>query len=153
VPPVEVVQRGDRLVIRAELPGLSRSDIEVDVQDGTVTLRGERRHESEEEERGVYRSERIYGTFSRTIPLPEGAEVEHAQATFHDGILEIDVPVTGAARGRRLEIKARSHEEAPGHPQGATQAGTQAGAQGGAHAGTQGTAQAGSHSAGSTAGK
>jgi HSP20 family protein len=106
-PAIEVHQQNNELVIRAELPGINRSDINVDVSDDDITISGERRQEQESERGGVYRSERRYGSFSRTIPLPEGAIADQAKATFKDGVLEIrmSAPPEQVARGRRLEIK------------------------------------------------
>lgn len=106
-PAIEVHQQSNELVIRAELPGIKKNDVNVDVSDDEITISGERRQEQETERGGVYRSERRYGSFSRTIPLPEGAIGDQAKATFKDGVLEIRVPAPPeqVARGRRLEIK------------------------------------------------
>jgi HSP20 family protein len=91
-------------MVRADLPGLKPDDVRIEVADGALTIEGERRSEMEaEEEGGVYRSERVYGRFSRTIPIPEGADVEHAQARFDEGVLEITVPLPHDGR-RRIEI-------------------------------------------------
>lgn len=105
-PDVEVFHRDSELVIRADLPGLSKDDVKVDVTDEGVIIQGERRKEHEEEREGVYRSERSYGSFFRMIPLPEGAMADQAKATFTDGVLEIAMPAPPeqARRGRRLEI-------------------------------------------------
>jgi len=106
LPDVEVLQRDNNLVIRADLPGLTRDDIKVEVADDGVTIQGERKREHEEEKGGVYRSERSYGSFSRTIALPEGAMTDQAKAAFKDGVLEITMPAPpdSVKRGRRLEI-------------------------------------------------
>ena len=105
-PPVETFQRGDQLVVRADLPGLAKDDVNVEVTDDAVIISGERRHEFEEEKDGVYRSERSYGSFCRAIPLPEGAIADNAKADFKDGVLEITMPAPPreATRGRRIEI-------------------------------------------------
>jgi HSP20 family protein len=80
------------------------------VTDDSITISGERRQEQEGERGGVYRSERSYGSFCRTIPLPEGAMTDQAKATFTDGVLEITMPAPPeqVTRGRRLEIKEGS---------------------------------------------
>lgn len=106
-PQVEVFQRGDQMVIRADLPGLTKDDVHVDVTDDGVSIRGERRHEHEERKEGFYHSERSYGSFHRTIPLPEGIEADKADASFRDGVLEITMPAPRreASRSRRLEVK------------------------------------------------
>jgi HSP20 family protein len=105
-PPVEVFHRDNELVVRADLPGLSKDDIKVDVTEDRITLQGERRSEHEEKREGLYRSERSYGSFSRVIPVPEGTITDQAKATFKDGVLEITMPAPPeqVRRGRRLEI-------------------------------------------------
>jgi HSP20 family protein len=103
-PEVEVFQKNNELTIRADLPGLKREDVTVDITDNEVCIQGERKHEKEEEREGYYRSERGYGSFSRVIPLPEGAISEQAKANFKDGVLEITMPAPPASKGRRLEI-------------------------------------------------
>lgn len=106
-PQVEVFQRGGQFVVRADLPGLNRDDVRVEVTDDVVTIRGERRREHEEHREGYYRSERSYGGFIRTIPLPEGIEADKAAANFRDGVLEVTMPAPRQEerRGRQVEIK------------------------------------------------
>lgn len=108
-PPIETFERDGRFVLRAELPGLSAEDVRLEVQDDALVLQGERKSELEAEEQGAFRSERTYGRFSRTIPLPEGAEGEKAQAKFENGILEVSIPLRDAgSRHRRIEIRSGS---------------------------------------------
>jgi HSP20 family protein len=83
---------------------MTRDDVAVEVTEEAVTIQGERRHESEEEREGFYRSERIYGSFYRVIPLPQGAITDQAKATFRDGVLEITLPAPPSSKGRRLDI-------------------------------------------------
>jgi HSP20 family protein len=106
VPDIDVVQRNHDLVVRADLPGLRKDEVKVDVTNNAVIIQGERRHETEEERGGLYRSERGYGRFSRVIALPEGTITDHARASFKDGVLEITMmaPPDEVTRGRRLEI-------------------------------------------------
>jgi HSP20 family protein len=105
VPDVEVFQRNHDLVLRADLPGLRKEDITIEIWNDAITIQGERRQETEEERGGIYRSERQYGSFSRTIALPEGAMTDHSKATFEDGVLEITMPAPPEVmRGRKLEI-------------------------------------------------
>jgi len=112
-PQVEVFKREGQLVVRADLPGMTKDDINIEVTDDALVLRGERRQEREENEEGYYRSERSYGSFYRQIPLPEGTNAEDANATFRDGLLEITMPAPQRAeqRSRRLEIKESSEGE------------------------------------------
>jgi HSP20 family protein len=103
-PPVEVFQKNNELTIRADLPGLKREEVSVEVTDTAVTIQGERKREHEEHREGMYRSERSYGSFYRVIPLPDGAITEQAKANFRDGVLEITMPAPPASKGRRIEI-------------------------------------------------
>ena len=106
-PAVEVLERGDKLLVRAELPGVSKDDVSVDITDDVLTIEGERRQESEDRGEGFYRSERSYGHFVRSIPLPEGVDSEKADAKFKDGVLEITLPAPKRElkRGRKLSIR------------------------------------------------
>jgi HSP20 family protein len=109
-PELEVFHRNSELVIRADLPGLTKDDVKVDVTESQVTIEGERQRQHEEEREGVYRSERSYGSFYRVIPLPEGVIADQAKATFKNGVLEITMPAPPeqARRGRRLDIAEES---------------------------------------------
>ena len=107
-PDIDVVQRNNELTIKADLPGLRREDVLVDITDDAVTIQGERKLEREEEREGIYRIERSYGSFCRVIPLPEGAMIDQAKATFRDGVLEVIMPAPPASKGRRLEITERA---------------------------------------------
>ncbi|HYS25662.1 MAG TPA: Hsp20/alpha crystallin family protein [Vicinamibacterales bacterium] len=112
-PAIDVFQRGNDLVVRADVPGLSKDDITVDIADDQLTIRGERRYDHEEERDGVFRSERSYGSFCRVVPLPQGAIGDSAKATFNNGVLEIvlQAPSFDVRRGRRIEIKERAPEK------------------------------------------
>jgi HSP20 family protein len=112
-PAIDVFQRGNDLVIRADVPGLSKDDIAVDIADDQLTIRGDRRYDHEEERDGVFRSERSYGSFCRVVPLPQGAIPDSAKATFNNGVLEIvlQAPSFDVRRGRRVDIKERAPEK------------------------------------------
>lgn len=112
-PAIEAFQRGSEFVVRAEVPGLSRDDLSVEVAEDTLTIRGERKYDHEEERDGIFRSERSYGSFYRTIPLPDGAVSDSAKANFKDGVLEIVIPAPSqeVRRGRRIEIGEGSAEK------------------------------------------
>jgi HSP20 family protein len=103
-PQIDVFQKNNELTIRADLPGMRKDEVSVDVTDDAITIQGERKRENEEEREGFYRSERSYGSFCRVIPLPEGAMTEQAKALFRDGVLEVTMPAPPASKGRRLEI-------------------------------------------------
>ena len=107
-PQVEMFEREGQLVLRADLPGLTKDDVKVEVTDDALTISGERKSEHEEKGEGYYRSERSYGSFYRQIPLPEGVNADDANATFRNGVLEITMqaPQRQTERSsRRLEIK------------------------------------------------
>jgi HSP20 family protein len=107
IPSIEVFQRNNELVVRADLPGLTKENVKVEVAENTLTLQGERKREQEEEREGIYRSERSYGSFRRVIELPQGTITDQAKASFKDGVLEITIPTPPeqVRRGRRLDIK------------------------------------------------
>ena len=113
-PAVEVQEREGQLVVRADIPGLNADDIRLELDDGQLVISGERTQEHEENEGGIYRTERSYGVFRRVIALPEGVDVEHATATFDNGVLEVTIPAPGRSRGRRLEIRERSKQSGGG---------------------------------------
>lgn len=106
VPHIEVQQRGNELVVKADLPGLRPEDINVAVDRGVLTISGERRQEEREEREGFIRSEISYGTFYRTIPLPDGADEGRVAATFRNGVLEITIPVSEREAGRKVQVQS-----------------------------------------------
>lgn len=106
MPQVEVLQTNGDLMVKADLPGLTKDDVKVELTDEVLTISGERKEEKEEKHEGFYRSERKYGRFYRQIPLPEGVKTDEANATFRNGVLEVTVPVTkSTSNARKLEIK------------------------------------------------
>jgi HSP20 family protein len=114
IPEIEMFERDNQLVIRADLPGLNRDEVEVQIDNDQVIIRGERRYEFTDEQGGVYRSERSYGRFERVIPLPEGVNAENAEAKYRDGVLEITMPAPqrGEISARRLQIQEGSGGDA-----------------------------------------
>lgn len=113
-PQIEIFERGNQLVLRADLPGLTKNDVNVEIDNDGITIEGERQHENEEKGEGYYRSERSYGKFYRRIPMPEGVKAEDAKATFKNGVLEITMPASKREerKPRRLEISGEGHEQA-----------------------------------------
>ncbi|HET9670460.1 MAG TPA: Hsp20/alpha crystallin family protein [Casimicrobiaceae bacterium] len=140
-PHVEVRERNGKLVIEADLPGMKRDDISVRVEDDEVILQGERRQESSGNQGGYYRSERTYGSFYRTIPLPEGTNADTANATFRDGVLEVEFDMPrGQQRGRTLQIREGSQSGgSSGTGSGATYGSGTTGSLEGASSGGTGT--------------
>jgi HSP20 family protein len=104
-PTVEVSQSENEIRVTAEVPGMSEKDVELLVEDGVLTLRGEKKSENEDKDRGY--SERYYGRFERRIALPAGVDEENAKADFRDGVLTVTLPRSAEAdRGRRIPINA-----------------------------------------------
>lgn len=113
-PQMEVRRRGDELVVCADLPGLEPDDVEIDIEDGVLTIAGERRDQREsgsEENEGVWRTERSYGAFVRSLALPEGVDEDRIEARFDNGVLEVHVPLPEErqSRSRRVEIQSGAH--------------------------------------------
>src|SRR5262245_8735074 len=100
-PNVDIFERDGKLVIRADVPGLSKDDVNVDITDDAVIIEGERKSEHEQREEGVYRTERSYGHFRREIPLPEGVKTDTATANFKNGVLEVTMESPQPSKSRR----------------------------------------------------
>jgi len=105
-PMVDVSETETELRIRAELPGLNHEDIEINLQDNVLTLKGEKKQEQKEETENFHRIERCYGNFSRSFTLPANVKADAVQATFKNGILLITLPKTEEARPKKIEISA-----------------------------------------------
>jgi HSP20 family protein len=103
----------DHFVLKADLPGVSEADVSIEVQDGTLTISGERRSEERGEGAGWYRFERSFGGFSRSLTLPEGVNAEGIEASFQGGVLEVRIPKPEERKPRRVEIKAGSGDGKP----------------------------------------
>lgn len=106
-PQIETFRRGNQIVVRADLPGVSKDDVDVNVDNGVLTISGERSAQNQDEGDGWYRTERSYGSFYRALPLPEGVDASHCDATFKDGVLEVTLPAPSEekASGQRIPIK------------------------------------------------
>jgi HSP20 family protein len=100
-PTVDVQQCNGDLVVTAELPGLKKEDVRVELTDDSLVIQGEREHEHKEDHEGFHRWERSYGQFYRSIPLPEGAKTDQAKAELTDGVLRVSVPVPEAKKKTR----------------------------------------------------
>lgn len=100
-PAIEVSEREGKVLVHADLPGLNKEDVKIEVVNDNLIIQGERKREHEEEGKGFRRSERSYGSFYRSIPLPEGANVDEARAQFNNGVLEVSIPVPAEQRKTR----------------------------------------------------
>ncbi|AMY09647.1 Spore protein SP21 [Luteitalea pratensis] len=104
-PPVDIYENGsDEIVLKAELPGLRREDIDLRVENNTLTLRGERKRDTEIKQEQYHRVERSYGAFSRSFTLPSRIDTENVRAEFKEGVLSIKLPVKAEAKPRQIEV-------------------------------------------------
>ncbi len=103
-PRVDVFEKDNRLITKIDLPGLKKEDVEVEFVDGRLVIFGERKTEAEKKEENYYRCEREYGSFYRTVPLPENVRFEDVKATFADGVLEVSVPLPAIVEPARRNI-------------------------------------------------
>jgi HSP20 family protein len=114
LPAMDLVEEGNDLVLRADLPGMSKEDVSIEVKDGVLTISGERRREYDAKEGSHFRVERSYGRFSRSMTLPEGIESDRISADFDRGVLEVRVPKPAQRTPHRVEIGARRDEALQG---------------------------------------
>jgi HSP20 family protein len=106
-PQLETFRQGDKLIVRADLPGLRKEDVNVEVDDGVLTISGHRAEEQVEDRDDFYRSERSYGQFFRSLPLPEGVSGDACEAKFNNGVLEVSLPLPKqqARKARKIDVK------------------------------------------------
>ncbi|MBI4006170.1 MAG: Hsp20/alpha crystallin family protein [Gammaproteobacteria bacterium] len=105
MPSVDIKEENDKFVFLADIPGVDPKDIEVTTENGTLTIKGERKVETEEEREGYKRIERSRGSFYRRFSLPDTADTEKINAKSNNGVLEISVPKTDKVKARKIEIK------------------------------------------------
>jgi HSP20 family protein len=104
-PAIDLYEDKDDIVVKAELPGMDKNNIEVNLTDNTLTIKGEKKKEEEVKEESYYRSERSYGAFIRTVELPKSVHGEKVKASFKNGILEVRVPKTEEAKAKEIKVK------------------------------------------------
>ncbi len=104
-PLVDVHETKDYFLVKAELPGMKQEEIEVSILDGTLTLKGERKRETEVKENEYHRIERSYGTFQRSIALPAGVDANAVKASYKDGVLEIQIPKKEEAKPKAIKVE------------------------------------------------
>ncbi len=112
VPAIDVVEEGERYLLRADLPGLSERDVAIEVSEQILTVSGERGSESEERKQNYYRLERSTGSFSRSIRLPRGIDPEAIEASFANGVLEVSIPKPEQVKPRRVSITPATEAKA-----------------------------------------
>ncbi len=106
-PDLEVREEKDRFVVHADLPGMKKEDLSISVEGTYLTLRGERKEETESKEKGYRYSERFFGTFSRTIELPTEIDAQKVKAAYKDGVLEIQLPKSESAKPKQIDIEVK----------------------------------------------
>lgn len=106
IPPVDIFERQEHLVIRAELPGVQKDDMDLRIENGVLTLHGERKQESDRTDASTHLTERVYGSFTRSFSLPTTVDAAKVTATYKDGVLEVTVPKAETAKSKKVEIKA-----------------------------------------------
>ncbi len=105
VPNIDLVDRDDEFVIKAELPGVDKKDLDISVSQNSVTIKGSTRHEEKEEKGDYYRCEISRGSYARTLALPADVDEEHSKATFKDGVLELTLPKQKKTRRHNIQIE------------------------------------------------
>jgi HSP20 family protein len=110
LPAMDLVETNDSLVLRADLPGMSEDDVEIEVKDGVLTIAGERKSEHEEKGEGFHRMERSFGRFSRALNLPDGVDADTVEAGFDNGVLEVRIPKPEETKPTRVQIGKASVE-------------------------------------------
>jgi HSP20 family protein len=112
LPAVDVFDNKDAVVLKAELPGMDPGEIQIEVEDNVLTIKGERRFEEKVDDERYYRVERRFGSFQRSLALPQGVKPDEIQANYEDGILIVTVPKVEEEKPRRIEVKAKKAVEA-----------------------------------------
>ncbi|MBI3804130.1 MAG: Hsp20/alpha crystallin family protein [Nitrospirae bacterium] len=106
-PTVEMAEEKDKYVVKVETPGLEKEDIRISITDNTLHLRGEVRQEESQEDRNYIFSERVYGTFSRDIPLPSAVNADQVRATVKNGVLSIELPKAKEAMSKEIKVESQ----------------------------------------------
>ena len=105
MPRVDIVDRDNELIVKAELPGVDKKDLDISMTENTVTIKGSTSHEEKEEKGDYYRSEMSRGSYSRTLALPSDVEADKAKAKFKDGVLELTLPKLKKAKRRSVKVE------------------------------------------------
>jgi HSP20 family protein len=104
IPAMDLVETGEHFVLKADLPGMTENDVNIEIENNVLTVSGERKTEHEEKHEGYYRLERATGAFARSLTLPEGIDAEAVNATFDNGVLEVRIPKPVQAQPRKVQI-------------------------------------------------
>jgi len=106
-PSLDVVEDNNNIILKADLPGVKQSDIDISVTGNFLTIKGERKHEEGAKEKKMHRVERFYGSFQRSLSLPDYADTSKIEATYKDGILEVVIPKTEKAKPRQIKVNVK----------------------------------------------
>ena len=106
-PPLDLYEEENEVVVKAELPGMTKDDIQISFADNLLTIRGEKRKEQEDKSKDYYRAERVYGAFSRSVTLPAEIIPEKARAVFKDGVLDIRLPKSETAKKKEIKVSVQ----------------------------------------------
>jgi HSP20 family protein len=104
IPAMDIVEAGEHYIIKADLPGMTEADVNIEITDNVLTISGERKAELEEKHEGYYRLERTSGAFARSLTLPEGVDAGAVTASFDNGVLEVRIPKPEQAMPKRVQI-------------------------------------------------
>ena len=107
VPSVDIFETDNEVVVKAEMPGMTKDDIQVSLSDNILTIKGEKKKEEEKSDKDYYRSERVYGAFMRSLPLPAEVNPEKIHAAFKNGVLEVRLPKTEEAKKKAINVKVQ----------------------------------------------
>ncbi len=127
LPAMDLVETGEHFVLKADLPGMTEADVNIELEKNVLTISGERKAEREEQHKGYYRLERASGAFSRALTLPDGVDADAVAATFDNGVLEVRIPKPVQAKPRRVQIGVGGAEPRTIESDGAGSASTAAG--------------------------
>jgi HSP20 family protein len=111
-PAIDVFEKKDKFVVKAELPGMKEEDIDVSVVGNTLTVKGERKAESEVKEEDYYYCERSYGSFSRSIDIPSNVDAKKIEANYNDGVLEVSLPKTPEVKPKKISVSPKKKAKA-----------------------------------------
>ena len=106
-PAIEVFEKEDKFVVKAEIPGMKEEDIDISVVGDTLTIKGERKAESEVKEDDYYCCERSYGSFSRSIAVPSNVDAKKIEASYEDGVLEVSLPKAPEVKPKKIAVSAK----------------------------------------------
>ena len=106
-PEVDIAEEKDRIIVRSDLPGMKQEEIAVEVSDGVLTIKGERKRETESKEGKTYRVERSYGSFLRSFTLPAGVDATKVNAAYKNGVLEVTLPKLAEAKAKQIKVEVK----------------------------------------------